>query len=379
MLLGQKIEIRPDSKQKEYLLKSIGIKRFVYNHCLNAWNDAYKRGYKPDETYIRFFYKCLRERNPWIDEVSARTGRGSVENLLLAFKRFFKKQAKRPKFKKRGVRDRFSICEKEKFSIDGRKLKIEKLKTKIKMRQKVRFEGVQKQVMISYKADKWFGSILIDTVDNPFSHKFPTENQSIGIDLGISVLAALSNGQIFEANQPLKKKLDKLAKLQRLLARKKKGSNRCKVTKRKIAKLYYYITCKRQAVLHEFTDFITRTYNLITIEDLNIAGMVKNRYLARAISDVGMGELRRQLEYKSKFRGCDLIIADRFFPSSKICSQCGLKKDVLSLAERTFVCSNDCISLNRDVNAAKNLLKYGHDRIERDQNWAPELSKSAQC
>ena len=378
MLLAHKIEIRPNPKQKEYLLKSVGIKRFVYNQCLNAWNDAHNRGWKPDEVYIRFFYKCLRQRNSWIDEVSARIGRGAVENLLLAFKRFFKKQAEHPKFKKRGVRDSFSIREKEKFSVSGRNLKIEKLKTKIKMRQKPRFEGVQKQITISHKADKWFASIMTDTIDNPFSYKFPTENQGVGIDVGIKSLAALSDGTIYEANQQLKKKLDKLAKLQRLLARKKKGSNRRKVAKLKVAKLYYYTTCKRLAILHEFTDYITRTYNLIVIEDLNIVGMVKNHYLARAISDVGMGELRRQLEYKSKFRGCNLIIADRWFPSSKICSQCGLKKDVLSLAERMFVCSNNCIPLNRDVNAAKNLLKYGHDTIERDQNWAQELSKSTQ-
>ena len=126
-MLGQKIELRPTAKQEDYFLKSVGIKRFVFNHCLSEWNDAYKHGYKPDETYIQFFYKCLRERNPWIDEVSARIGRGAIDDLLLAFKRFFKKQAKHPQFKKRGQHDSFAIREKEKFNIDGRKLKIEKL------------------------------------------------------------------------------------------------------------------------------------------------------------------------------------------------------------------------------------------------------------
>jgi len=380
MLLGHRIEIRPNKEQEEYFLQSVGIKRFVWNHCLAEWNDAYKRGHKPDEIYIRFFYKCLRERNPWIDEVSARIGRGAVDDLLLAFKRFFKKQAKHPQFKKRGVNDTFSIREKEKFSIDGRKLKIEKLKSKIKMRQKVRFEGVQKQVTISSKGGRWFASILTDTNDNPFIDKIPAESQGgIGIDVGIKSFAALSDGTIYEANQPLKKKLKKLAKLQRSLAGKQRWSNRWYKVKKKIAKLYYYITCKRQAVLQEFTDFITRTYNLIIIEDLNIAGMVKNHHLARAISDVGMSELRRQLEYKAKFRGCNLIIADRWFASSKICSQCGLKKDTLSLTERTFACDNNCISLNRDVNAAKNLLTYGRDWIERDQKRMQELSGCTQC
>ena len=379
MLLGQKIKLFPTVKQEEYFQQAVGIKRFVWNQCLAEWNNAYEHGYKPDETYLRFFYKLLKERNPWISDVSARVSRGAVDDLLLAFQRFFKKQAKYPQFKKRGVNDRFSIREKEKFSINGRKLRIEKLKTKIKMRQKPRFEGLQKQVTISTRAGKWFASILTDTPDNPFSHKFPAESQGIGIDLGVSALAALSDGQIFKANQPLKKKLNKLAKLQKILARKKKGSNRRKAVKLKVAKLHYYVTCKRLAILHEFTDYITRTYKLIVIEDLNVAGMVKNHHLARAISDVGMSELRRQLEYKSKFRGCDLIIADRWFASSKICSQCGLKKDTLSLAERTFVCSNDCISLNRDVNAAKNLLTYGRDWIERDQKPDIGGKQSACC
>ena len=380
MLLGHKIEIRPTAEQKEYFLKSVGVKRFAFNHCLAAWNDAYKRGYKPDETYIRFFYKCLRERNPWIDEVSARIGRGAVDDLLLAFQRFFKKQAKHPQFKKRGQHNSFSIREQEKFSVDGRNLKIEKLKTKIKMRQKPRFDGLQKQATISRKGGKWFASILTDTSENPFIDKIPAENQGgIGIDMGIKYFAALSNGTIYEANQPLKKKLKKLAKLQRSLARKQKWSNRWYEIKNKIAKLYYYITCKRQAVLHEFTDFITRTYKLIIIEDLNISGMIKNHHLARAISDVGMSELRRQLEYKSKFRECELIVADRWFASSKICSQCGAIKHDLTLSDRVFHCVNGCEPIDRDVNSGKNLLNYGRHWIEGVPKRAQELSGYAQC
>jgi len=380
MLLGQKIEIRPNKDQENYFLQSVGIKRFIYNHCLSEWNDTYKRGYKPDEAYIRFFYKCLRERNPWIDEVSARIGRGAVDDLLLAFKRFFKGQAKHPQFKKRGVRDSFSIREKEKFSIDGRKLRIEKLKSKIKMRQKPRFEGVQKQVTISSKGGKWFASILTDTNENPFIDKIPTESQGgVGIDCGIKNLAALSDGTIYEANQPLKKKLKKLAKLQRSLARKQRWSNRWYRVKEKIAKLYYYITCKRKVVLHEFTDFITRTYNWIVIEDLNVSGMSRNHNLARAVLDVGMSELRRQLEYKSKFRGCNLIIANRWFASSKQCSRCGMIKHDLTLSDRIYRCSHGCKPINRDVNAAKNLLTYGGDWIERHLKRTQELSGCAQC
>ena len=377
MFLGQKIELRPNTEQEEYFLKAVGIKRFVYNHCLAEWNDSYESGYKPDEIYIRFFYKCLRERNPWISEVSARIGRGAVDDLLLAFKRFFKKQGGHPQFKKRGIHDSFAIREKEKFNIDVRKLKIERLNSKIKMRQKLRFKGIPKQVTINKAGGKWFASFLIDIDENPFINKIPTENQGVGIDIGIKSLAALSDGTIYDANQPLKKKLKKLAKLQKKLARKQKGSNRREKIKKKIAKLHYYISCKRKAILHEFTDYITKNYNFIVIEDLNVSGMLKNHKLARAIADVGFYEMRRLLEYKAKFRHCKLIIADRFFPSSKICSQCGLKKENLTLADRTFICENGCTPMDRDVNAAKNLLKYGSDQIEQDLKRTLELSGCA--
>ena len=380
MLFGQKIELRPTDEQEEYFLQAVGIRRFVWNCCLAEWNDAYIRGYRPDETYIRFFYKLLKEKNPWICNVSARVSRGAVDDLLLAFQRFFKKQAKHPQFKKRGQRDSFSIREKEKFSIDGRKLKIEKLNSKIKLRQIPRFEGLQKQVTISKTGCKWFASILTDTGKNPFINKIPAESQGgIGIDLGVKSFAALSDGTIYEANQPLKKKLKKLAKLQRSLARKQKWSNRWYKVKKKITKLYYYVTCKRQVVLHEFTDFITKTYKLIVIEDLNISGMVKNHCLARAISDVGMHELRRQLEYKSKFRECKLIIVDRWFPSSKKCSYCGTIKQDLTLSDRVYHCANGCAPIDRDLNAARNLLNYGRHWIEGDLNRTQELSGCAQC
>lgn len=379
MLLSHKIEIRPTAEQEEYLLKSVGIKRFVYNHCLAVWNDAYKRGFRPDETYIRFFYKCLRDRNSWIDEVSARIGRGAVDDLLLAFQRFFKKQAGHPRFKKRGQHDTFSLREKRKFKTEGQNLRIEKLKTKIKMRQKVRFKGLQKQVTISSKGGKWFAAILIDVGGHPFADKISAENQGVGIDLGIKAMAALSDGTIYKANQPLKKKLKKLAKLQRSLARKQKCSNRWHKVKKKIGKLYYYISCKRQAVLHEFTDFITRTYNLIVIEDLNVSGMSRNHCLARAILDVGMYEIRRQFDYKSNFRECELIIADKWFPSSKKCSQCGTINQDLILSDRIFHCPAGCKPIDRDENSAINLLNYGRDWIERALKRTQEASGCACC
>jgi len=269
----------------------------------------------------------------------------------------FKSKSKHPKFKKRGIKDSFSLREKQKFHVEDRDLRIEKLKTLIKMRQQVRFEGECKQCTISKKAGKWFASILIKLKTNPFTHKVPSENQ-VGIDLGIKEMAVLSNGEVFPANQQLKKKLKKLAKLQRRLARKVKGSNRFRILKLKIQKLYYYISCKRKAIIHEFTDYITKTFKRIVIEDLKVSKMLENKQLARSLSDVSFHEMRRQLEYKSKWRNCELIIANQWFPSSKLCSNCGNKKKDLHLSDRIYRCDKCKFEIDRDLNASINLLNY---------------------
>jgi len=357
MFLAHKIEIRPTKIQEQHFFQSVGIKRFIWNKCLSEWNRAYELGLKPDKDYILFYLKCLKEKYFWIKNVSSRVSRNVVDDLIIAFERFFKKKSKHPTFKKRGVKDSFSIREKEKFSVNGRKLKIEKLKTLIKMREIVRFKGINKHVTISYRAKKWFASILVEMKYNPFLSKIPSNDNQVGVDLGIKEMAVLSNETIFPSNQPLKKKLKKLAKLQKSFAKKQKGSNRWKKFKVKIQKLHYKIACQRKAIIHQLTDHLTRNFKHIVIEDLNISGMVKNHKLARAISDVGMYEIKNQLGYKSKLRNCTLTIANRFFPSSKLCSKCGIKKTDLTLKDRIFNCVCG-FSIDRDLNAAINLKNY---------------------
>ncbi|MTW20200.1 RNA-guided endonuclease InsQ/TnpB family protein, partial [Allochromatium palmeri] len=174
----------------------------------------------------------------------------------------------------------------------------------------------------------------------------------------------LSTGEVIPANPALKKNLKRLQRRQRTLSRKVKGSRRRAKAKLKVARLHQRIRNQRQAVLHELSDHLTRTYQVITIEDLNVTGMTKNRRLARAVSDAGFGELRRQIEYKAQWRGVTVIIADRWFPSSKTCHACGQTHD-MPLSQRTLVC--DCGHvMDRDLNAAKNLDQYGRDALRRD-------------
>lgn len=268
-----------------------------------------------------------------------------------------------------GLNESFAIREAEKFKVVGRTLRIEKLKTRIEMRQSLRFGGKLKQVTLSKRAGTYFASFLVDT--NEYDPKDVDRQESVGIDFGIKSLATLSNGEVFPKNQKLKDNLRKLQKLQRTLARKEKGSNRRAKAKRKIQRLHFRIARQRESTLHVVSDYLTKTFNMITLEDLNVKGMVKNRNLSRAISDAGFGMLRQFIEYKAKLRNCIVVIADRFFPSSKTCSECEAKQEHLTLAARIFSC--DCgLVMDRDLNAAKVLNKYGHDTIQRDLKGTSE-------
>lgn len=377
MLLAHKIELRPTKEQEAFLFQSVGVRRFVYNAFVEHFS---KQENKYSKSSALMVLKELKREHPWIADVSARTSRNVIDDIDAAFQRFFKnvKAGKKPgfpKFKKKGVRDSFRIQEKEKFDVEGRELRIEKLKTRISMRELLRLKGTPKQCTVSFRGGKWFSSILVDATETPWKPIPQTREPSVGVDLGIKALAVLSNGKEFEANQPLKRKLKKLAKLQKKLSRQVRGSNRSNVTKQKIAKLHFYVVEQRKSTLHNLTDYLTRNFNRVVIEDLNVAGMVKNHKLARAVSDVGIGEFRRQLEYKAFFRDCKLVYVDRFFPSSKMCSSCGQIHD-MPLSKRVMEC--DCgLVIDRDLNAAININNSVLTRLSGTKKCAQENCKTA--
>lgn len=364
MLLAHKIELRPTPEQATYLDKACGSRRHCYNQLLEHFSQETNKWSK--YAAYQYYIKTIRPQFDWYSEVSSRVTRNAIDDLDNAFKHFFRrikagKKAGFPRFKRKDVKDSFSLREKAKFDVDGRLLRIEKLKSKIKMRQRLRFDGQAKQVTLSKRAGKYFASILIETQD--YNPKEVDRQATVGVDFGIKSLATLSNGVVFGANQKLKANLKKLKKVQQSLSRKKKGSNRRARAKLQVAKLHFRISNQRQAVLHELSDYLTCHFDRIVIEDLNVKGMVKNHKLARSISDAGFGYLRQQIEYKARLRNCEIIIADRFFPSSKTCSDCGSLKKDLSLSERTYHC--DCgLEIDRDLNAAINLKSYGEDTLQ---------------
>ena len=224
----------------------------------------------------------------------------------------------------------------------------------VAMREEVRFAGRILSLTISRAGDGWYASFAIEVEYEPDPR---SDETVVGVDLGITALATLSDGSKVPAPKLLRRYLRKLKRLSRSLSRKQRGSRNRAKAKTKLARLHRRIADIRADVLHKLTTNLTR-YRTIVIEDLNVAGMLANRNLARAITDVGFFEFRRQLQYKAAMAGSRVLVADRWFPSSKLCSGCGAKNGALTLSERIWTCASCGASHDRDVNAARNLARY---------------------
>src|SRR5699024_186284 len=259
----------------------------------------------------------------------------AIIQLGEAFNNFFAGRAKYPVFRKKGIRDRFTITN-DQFRVEGSRIRIPKLGW-VRMREPLRFTGKIQSATISRVAHRWFVSIAVDTVD--LSHLPKAENQgAVGVDLGVSALATLSTGETLIGPKPHKALLNRIRRLSRSLSRKQKGSANRKKAKARLAKLHARAANIRRDSLHKLTTRLTQHHSIIGIEDLNVSGMVKNRHLARAITDMGFFEFRRQLEYKAAMRGNQVVIIDRWYPSSKTCSTCGHKRETMPLSIRKWRC-----------------------------------------
>ncbi|MEN9502147.1 MAG: hypothetical protein RI964_1432 [Pseudomonadota bacterium] len=365
MIISHKIRLNPNNKQATYFAKAAGTARFAYNWALAEWQTQYAAWKednnlpKPSQFSLRKQLNAIkREQFPWMLDVTKNAPQMAIIQLGIAFKNFFAGRAKYPKFKKKGKSsDSFTLTN-DQFAIDACRIRIPNLGL-VRMRETLRFSGKILSATISRTADQWFVSITVDTQDH--NHLPPAENQgTVGVDLGVSALATLSTGETVAGAKPHKALISRLQRLSRSLSRKVKGSaNRHKV-KQKLAKLHARIANIRKDSLHKLTTDLTRRFHTLGIEDLNVSGMVKNHHLSRAISDMGFFEFRRQLEYKAAMRGGIVVIADRFFASSKTCSaaDCGHKVDKLPLSVREWTCPVCGAIHDRDVNAAKNLEEY---------------------
>ena len=359
MLIAHRIALHPNNVQTTYLSRAAGTARFAYNWALAEWSRQYE-AHKADASLPRPSQMALRrqlngikaERFPWMLEVSKNAPQMAIIQLGAAFKNFFAGRAKYPKFRKKGLHDRFSLTN-DQFSVDGSRIRIPNLGW-VRMRETLRFTGKIMSATVSRVADRWFVSITVDTPEDLPLPK--AENQgAVGVDLGVSALATLSTGESIVGPKAHKALLSRLQRLSRSLSRKIKGSSNRRKAKAKLARLHARIAAIRTDALHKLTTALTCRFHTIGIEDLNVKGMVKNRHLSRAVSDMGFFEFRRQLDYKTAQRGGVVVVADRWYPSSKTCSTCGHKLEALPLSVREWTCP-ECGSVHdRDVNAAINL------------------------
>ena len=359
MLIAHRIALDPNNVQATYLARAAGVARFAYNWALAEWQrqyDAWKADNslpKPSQAALRRQLNAIkREQFSWMLEVTKNAPQMAIIQLGDAFKNFFAGRARYPQFRKKGVHDRFTLTN-DQFSIDGCRIRIPHLGW-VRMRESLRFAGKIMSATVSRVADRWFVSIAVDTVDD--SHLPQAENQgAVGVDLGVLALATLSTGETIDGPKPHAALLARVQHLSRSLSRKQKGSANRKKAKGQLAKLHARIAAIRSDALHKLTTDLTRRFHTIGIEDLNVRGMVKNRHLSRSIADMGFFEFRRQLEYKAAMRGGQIVVADRFYPSSKTCSVCGHKLEALPLTVREWMCPACGTRHDRDVNAAINL------------------------
>lgn len=365
MQIAHKIEMKPNKEQVQKLNCACGCARFAYNWGLSKWNDMHQ-AYKLDNSFPKpcansikkMFNQMKKDAFPWIYNSPKDANQQPFINLGNAFTRFFKKIAKYPQLKKKKSNESFYISN-DKFSISGFNIKLPKIGN-VKLTEELRFDGKIISATVSKVANKWFVSIIVDV---EIIKEKQVKNLYTGIDLGLIDFATFPNGEKVKTSKFYRKSEKKLKRLHKLLSRKKQKSNNRKKAKVKLAKKYYETSCQRKDFLHKLSTKTCRENQTICIEDLAVKNMIKNHKIAKSISDAGWYEFRRQLQYKCKIYDNNLIIANRFYASSKTCFNCQCKNVDLQLSDRMFTCGNCSYECDRDVNAAKNLCRLGYNQI----------------
>ena len=391
MIRSIKVRLNPNNKQLTKLFQYAGSARFAYNWAISREEENHKQGnqFLSDMDLRKEFTQLKKlQEYKWLNEISNNVTKQAIKDACSAYKNFFKGQSKFPKFKSRkhsipsfyqdNVKIQFTDThvKVEAFSMSKKQNKQKLNWIKLYEKRKIPIDCKYLNPRFTYDGLYWYVSVAIEVDDNTDNTTL-TLNEGIGIDLGIKDLAVCSDKNTYKninKTQRVKKLEKKKRRLQRSVSRRynknKKGENYCKTSniikrEKELLKTTKRLTNIRHDYIHQTTsEIIKRKPSFICIEDLNVSGMMKNRHLSEAVQEQGLSEFRRQIEYKAKWNNIPLIIADRFFPSSKMCSCCGHVKKDLKLSDRIYKCECGNI-INRDFQASLNLKKYGENVLKQ--------------
>lgn len=364
ILKAYKVRLYPDDNQQIFFAKSFGCTRFIWNRMLNDKIEHYKE----TKTELKNTPAQYKKEFEWLKEVDSLALANAQQNLRSAYSKFFKQGSGFPTFKKKGIKDSYTTNnQKGTVAVTYNSVKLPKI-GHIKAKFPDKIHGLIKSATISRTpTGKYYASLLVETIN----HSFPKTGSNIGIDLGLTDFIVLSDGSKLASPKFLAKLKNKLAREQRTLAKRRevaKKANRklsesrnYQKQKIKVAKVYENITNSRKDFLHKLSFNIIKNHDVIAIEDLNVKGMVKNRKIAKAISDSSWSTFITMLTYKAEWYGKEIIKIDRWYPSSKTCSNCKhlLTKAELPLSVRSWDCPSCMQKNDRDINASINILNEG--------------------
>ena len=365
-----KYRIYPNSEQKQYFAKCFGCVRFFYNKSLSDMNDIYKAT-KEFENITPATYK---EDYPFLKEVDSLALANAQLNRNAAFKAFFRSQNEFPKYKsKRNDQSYTTNNQKDsvKLSDNSRYISIPKCK-RIRIKKHRDFVGIIKSVTISKTCDdKYYISLLVEVDINPL----PETDKAIGLDLGVKDLVTDSNGVKYKNHKYLAKSEKKLIKEQRKLSRMVKGSSNRNKQRIKVAKIYRKINNQRNDYLHKLSKYMINENQVICVEDLKVKDMSKDNDYNKSMMDASMSRLLTMLTYKASWYGRTISKVPSKFASSQLCSSCGYKNSILKdLSIRKWTCPKCGVSHDRDINAAKNILRKGIEMLTKGRNCPDSLS-----
>jgi len=358
---GFKYRLKPKKEQEQMLLQHGGNARFVYNYFLKTNIDYYKETGK-----FKFYHELaislpkLKQEYLFLSESFSQSLQMVARQLDRALKDSFKTDKKFPKFKKKYLLNDAFTCP-QKWKLGKGFVFIPKI-GEVRWKKHRPLQGKPKNITISQDGDKWYCSVLCEI---EIEEKEKKTDNIIGVDLGLTEFATLSDKTVINNPKHLKKYENILAKEQRKLSKKQKGSKNRKKQRKKVRAIHKKIKNTRLDFLHKTTSNIITKYGGVVLEDLNVKGLMKNHHLAKSMSDVSWSELRRQLKYKAKWNFKHFIIIDRFTPTSKTCSNCGCIQD-MPLSKRQYNCPDCGISINRDLNASINIKNLGLNKINTE-------------